>query len=376
MEDRILFVLSELVGINSISPTLASGPGEREIAEFVGHFLQEFKLDVEIQTVAPDRANVVAVVPGMDRKHSLLLNGHLDTVGIDDMAEPFRLRQEGDRLYGRGAYDMKGSLAVMLLLAEYFTQHRPPIDVLLTFVADEEDKSIGMEYIVEKWFSDISSLPIGGLFLEPTEENIGVCHKGFNWCEIEVIGKAAHGSRPYKGVDAILPLRAALDEIAGIQSELLNREADPLLGHATLHTSTIEGGTEWSTIPSRSCLRWERRTLPGEAKEGLRLELNRVIRAVENHAGNHNVNGREVFVRPPYRVSDDAEVVNQLYRVSPHSKKVGLSFWSDSALSGLAGIPSPLFGPVGHGAHAVDEWVSLKSLVRVYEVIKNLIMTF
>ncbi len=376
MEDRILFVLREIVGINSISPTLANGPGECEIAEYVGHFLQKFKLDVEIQTVTPNRTNAVAVIPGTDRNRSLLLNGHLDTVGVEGMAEPFRLRQEGDRLYGRGAYDMKGSLAVMLLLAEYFTQHRPPIDVLLTFVADEEDKSIGMEYLVEKWFPEISSLPVGGLFLEPTEESIGVCHKGFSWYEIEVIGKAAHGSRPSEGIDAILPLRVALDEIDRIQSELLNREADPLLGHATLHSSIIEGGEGWSTIPSQSRLKWERRTLPEEAKEDLSLELNRVIQAVENHPGNHKVKGREIFVRIPYRVSDDAEVVNQLHRVSPHSKKIGLSFWSDSALSGLAGIPSALFGPMGHGAHAVDEWVSLKSLVRVYEVIKNLIMTF
>jgi len=376
MEDRILFVLSELVGINSISPTLANGPGESEIAEYVGQFLQKINLDVDIQTVVLDRANVVAIVPGIDRKRSLLLNGHLDTVGIDDMAEPFRLRQEGDRLYGRGAYDMKGSLAVMLLLAEYFTRHQPPVDILLTFVADEEDKSIGMEYLVEKWFPEISSLPVGGLFLEPTEENIGVCHKGFNWYEIEVIGKAAHGSLPSEGIDAILPLRVALDEIDRIQSELLNREADPLLGHATLHSSIVEGGEGWSTIPSQSRLKWERRTLPGEAKESLRLELNRVIRAVQNHPGNHNVTGREVFVRPPYRVSDDAEVVNQLYRVSPHSKKVGLFFWSDSAVSGLAGLPSALFGPVGHGAHAVDEWVSLKSLVRVYKTLKKMIITF
>jgi acetylornithine deacetylase len=233
-----------------------------------------------------------------------------------------------------------------------------------------------MEYFIEKWIGEMAFLPVGSLFLEPTEENIGLCHKGFIWHEIEVFGKAAHGSRPHKGVDGILPLRAALDEIAGIQLELLEREADPLLGHATLHASMIQGGEGWSTIPSRSSLRWERRTLPGESKESLMRELDRVIRAVQNYPGNHKVSGREVFFRPPYRVPEDAEILNRLQQVSPQSKQIGLSFWSDSALTGLRGIPSVIFGPTGHGAHAKDEWVSLKSLVRVYETLKKMIMSF
>ena len=376
MEKRFISLLSRLVEINTINSTLSNGPGEGELAEFILKYLSKLKIGTEIQTIAPGRANVVAVIPGSHRQSSLLLNSHLDTVGVEGMAHPFTLRQEDDKLYGRGAYDMKGSVAVMLLLAEYFNNRPPPLDILLTFVADEEDLSAGMDYLVNNWLSDFSPQPGGAIFLEPTEEEIGVCHKGFNWYELEVTGKAAHGSRPEQGIDAILPLRSVLDELSRIQAELLKREPDPLLGYASLHSSSIEGGTELSVIPSRSRFMWERRTLPGESQQDLNRELERMVQAAKNHSGNHEINARELFVRLPHRVPDDAEILKRLQKAAPQSGKVGLSFWADSALGAQAGVPSVLFGPIGHGAHAVDEWVSLKSLVRVYEVLKRLIEAY
>ena len=376
MEKQFISLLSRLVGINSINSTLSNGPGEGELAEFVLNHLQKLNVATEIQTIAPGRANVVATLAGSSRNSSLLLNSHLDTVGVAGMDQPFILRQQDDKLYGRGAYDMKGSVAIMLLLADYFVKHPPPLDIVLTFVADEEDLSAGMEYLVDHWLGEIAPRPFGAIFLEPTEEQIGVSHKGFNWYTLEVMGKAAHGSRPEQGIDAILPLRAVLNELSKIQAELLEREPDPLLGHGSLHTSTIEGGTELSVIPSQSCLRWERRTLPGESQQQLELEFKRMVRAAENHPGRHEVKARELFVRAPHKVPDDADILKRLQKASPQSSTVGLSFWADSALGAQAGIPSVLFGPIGHGAHAIDEWVSLNSLVRVYEVLKTLIETY
>jgi acetylornithine deacetylase len=373
MKNRITRLLGELVGINSVNATLSGGPGEKEISGFVARYLAELGLNPEVQPADSHTTNVVAIVPGINSDDSLLLNGHLDTVGVEGMDSPFNLRQTGDELHGRGTYDMKGSIAVMLLLAEYFTRHPPPISILFTFVADEEDRSAGMEYLVKRWLPKFTRLPFGGIFLEPTELDIGVSHKGVSWYEIEVFGKSAHGSRPSEGVDAILPLRSALAELNDIQSELLDSRPDPLLGNATLHASIIDGGTALSVIPRRSRLQWERRTLPGESRARVDLELERVVQSVKKFPGDHRVKGREIFVRPPYEVSKTAKILTCLQGASPHSKLVGLSFWSDSALCGQAGIPSVLFGPKGHGAHAVDEWVSLKSLIRVYEILKKLI---
>jgi acetylornithine deacetylase len=376
MEQHLVTLLTELVAINSINRTLSAGPGEREIAEFIARRLNDLQLDAAIHDVGPDQRNVVAIIAGKDRRRSLLLNAHLDTVGVDGMDQPFSLKRQEDRLYGRGTYDMKGSIAIMLLLADYFTRQVPPLDILLTFVSDEEDRSTGMEYLVEHWLPRVSPPPVGGIFLEPTEEDIGVCHRGFTWYELTVTGQAAHGSRPEEGIDAILPLRAALNSMSAIQAELQRRDPDPLLGCPSIHSSIIRGGSELSMIPSRSCLQWERRTLPGESPPDLGRELERILQAVNQHPGGHTAAGSAFFVRPPYRVPDDAEILRRIQKATPQSRRVGQPFWADSALAGAMGIPSILFGPCGHGAHAIDEWVSLGSLIRVYEVIKNLIQSF
>ncbi len=371
MQDRIVTLLKELVAINSINSTLSGGPGEKEIADFIHNHLRRLGFEVQVQAVSGARANVVALVRGKSPSPAVLLNGHIDTVGVEGMPLSFSLRQEGDRLYGRGAYDMKGSVAVMLALAERWVRRPPEANVWLTFSCDEEDRSLGTEFLVKEWLPALPARPGAAIFLEPTEENIGVAHKGFAWFEIEVVGKAAHGSRPEQGVDAILPLRAALAELDRIANELRSRPADVLLGHASLHGGKIEGGTELSMVPAYARLQWERRTLPEEGPDTVDGESERVAHAVANLAGGHEVKARKIFMRPPYRTPPGADVVGRIQAASPGSQRVGLSFWADSALMGLAGIPSVLFGPIGHGAHAVDEWVSLKSLARVGAVLSK-----
>ena len=373
MESKLVELLTELVGINSISSSLSDGPGEAVIADHVYRHLKGLGIEAEIYSVARGRDNVVGIIAGSRKGKAILLNAHLDTVGTDGMDTPFVLKRQGDRLYGLGAYDMKGSIAVMLLLAEHFVRQPPSVDVLLTFVADEEDKSIGMEHLADQWLPQLNPKPVAGIFLEPTEEQIGIAHKGFTWFEIEVTGKAAHGSRPEEGIDAILPLRAALAELALINSELVTRPADPLLGRASVHGGVIEGGSALSVIPACANLRWERRTLPGEKNETVREELERVLEAVDALPGDHKISGQELFIRPPYNIDESCELIERLKKVTPGSNCVGMSFWADSALCGQAGVPAVLYGPIGHGAHAIDEWVSLASLGRVYDAVKRLI---
>ena len=373
MQEQIVAILRELVAINSINATLSGGPGEMEIAAFIKNRLSRFGLEAHVQNVSNERANVVALVQGASPGPPVLLNGHIDTVGVEGMPSPFTLRQEGDRLYGRGTYDMKGSVAVMLALAGFWARHPPGRDVWLTFSCDEEDRSLGTEFLVDQWLPTLPALPGGAIFLEPTEENIGVAHKGFAWFELEVLGKAAHGSRTEQGIDAILPLRAALGELERIRSELHSRPPDALLGHASLHSGTIAGGTELSVVPARARLQWERRTLPDEKPEMVDAELSRVVQAVAQLPGAHQVKSRKIFMRPPYRTPNGADILRRIQEASSGSSLVGLSFWADSALTGLAQIPSVLYGPIGHGAHAIDEWVSGSSLLNVYEVLKKVL---
>ncbi len=145
------------------------------------------------------------------------------------------------------------------------------------------------------------------------------------------------------------------------------------MGCASLHGSRIEGGTELSVIPAHARLQWERRTLPDETEADVDGELDRVAGAVSGLPGGHTATGRRIFTRPPYRCPADSDLLRRLRRALPAAPLAGLSFWADSALIGHAGVPCVLFGPVGHGAHALDEWVSLNSLLRVYEVLRDLL---
>lgn len=373
MEERLAELVQALVRINSVNATLANGPGEEAIARFVAAQLEGAGLAPEVQAVGNRQYNVVACVRGRGEAPPLVLNAHLDTVGVEGNPALLTPRREGDRVYGRGSYDMKGSVAVMVLLGEVLARQPLPGDVWLTFSADEEDRSRGTEHLVRHWLPTLDPPPVGVIVLEPTEEQIGVAHKGFVWLEVEVHGRAAHGSRPDEGVDAILPLGRALRELGRLAGELESRPPHPLLGHGSLHASLVEGGSAWSVYPAWARLRWERRTLPGEDEAAVARELDRVVQAMQ--PGPWWVEGRLVFARSPHEVAPEAAVVRALRQARPEAKLVGMAFWTDAALFGAAGLPAVLFGPCGHGAHADEEWVSVRSLARTLETLLAVVRT-
>ncbi|RMF93159.1 MAG: M20/M25/M40 family metallo-hydrolase, partial [Nitrospinota bacterium] len=301
LETDLLPLLSSLVAINSINPTLSGGPGEEEIATFCTRWLRERGITAEAVECAAGRFNVYAIIPGQGHGQPILLNSHLDTVGVEGMESPFTLRREGERVLGRGAYDMKASVALEMLLAAHFIRHPPPGDLYLTLVADEEERSIGMEALIRDWLPRVTP-PGGAIVLEPTEEEIGLGHKGFGWLEVTLRGRAAHGSRPEEGIDAICLLGPLLVALSRLQQRLEVETPHPLLGHGSVHASTVEGGSAWSIYPARATLRYERRTLPGMTETDLLAELEDLLAEAGLAAG--MIESRNlVFLRPPHLVS-------------------------------------------------------------------------
>ena len=167
--------------------------GEGAIASFVADWLARAGLDVTREEPVPGAAHVVAVARGTGGGRSLMLNGHMDTVGVAGMNYPHTPEIVGDRLYGRGAYDMKGGLAAIMLAGAAAAQHRPRGDVIVTAVCDEEKGSIGTESVLKRWRADAA------VITEPTGLAICIAHRGFVWLDIEVTGVAAHGSMPILG---------------------------------------------------------------------------------------------------------------------------------------------------------------------------------
>jgi acetylornithine deacetylase len=344
-----------------VNPDLvAGGAGEGEIARFIADWLGRAGLEVEHWEVAPGRPNVVATARGRGGGRTLLLNAHTDTVALGGRDGGLEPRVEGDRLYGRGAYDMKASLAAIMLAGAEAARRGLVGDLLVTAVCDEELGSIGAEAVVERYRADAA------IVTEPTELGVAVAHRGFAAFELEASGVAAHGSRPDLGVDAIRKMAPVLTRLDELDERLRGGTAHPLVGTASVHASLIEGGQELSTYPARCVLTGERRTIPGETREQVERELREVAGDAELRMG---------IARDPFEVGQDEEIV-RLVRDASGSDVTGALFWADSGLFAAAGVPTVLFGPSGEGAHAEIEWVDLASVERVRDVVLEVAVAF
>ena len=355
-------LLGRLVEIDSVNPSLVPGAaGEAEIARFVAEWLERAGLVVRLQETASERPNVIGRVRGRGGGRSLMLNAHTDTVGLGGPDGALRARVEGNRLHGRGSYDMKGSLAATMLAAAELAVDPPAGDVIVTAVADEEYASIGTLAVVRDYRADAAILT------EPTGLAVTVAHGGFVWLDIEVAGVAAHGSRPDLGVDAIAKMGHALVELEALDRRLRVSAGHPLLGTGSIHASLIEGGTELSTYPDRCLVRIERRTVPGEGPDLVARQIEELIDGIAAHDDAFRATATCGLVRDPFEVSLEEPIADLVRRaasgiVGSERPVTGATWWMDSALLSTAGIPTVIFGPDGEGAHAASEWVDLDSV--------------
>jgi acetylornithine deacetylase len=349
-------LVASLVAIESVNPDLVpGGAGEARIADFVAERLRDAGLEVELDEAAPGRPSVIAVAPGTGGGRSLMLNAHLDTVGVEGMERPFEPVVRDGRLHGRGAFDMKAGLAACMLAAERLRSEGLAGDVVVTAVADEEYASIGIQSVLKRRRTDVA------IVTEPTALRVCVAHKGFVWAEIETTGRAAHGSRPAEGDDAITRMAPALTRLAELQSALDSFPGHELVGPGSVHASLIDGGQELSSYPARCLLSLERRTVPGETAEDVRSECDALVEGIEG------TQARLGLVREPFSVDPGEEVVQAVARAAEAvtgrpAELYGETYWMDAAFIQAAGIPTVVFGPAGQGAHAVDEWVDLASV--------------
>ena len=369
-------LLQELVAINSINPDLVpEGPGEREIALFVAHWLEEAGIEVCWDEPVPGRPNVIGILRGSGGGRSLQLNAHMDTVGVAGMTHPFDPRIEGKRLYGRGAFDMKGGLAASMVALAQARQFSLRGDVLLTAVEEEEYASLGTQSIVSQWHTDAA------IVTEPSELNLCIAHKGFQWLEITTQGQAAHGSRPDLGRDAILKMGPILLGLENLDRTLRASPSHPLLGSGSLHASLIEGGQELSSYPAHCTLQLERRTLPGETAPLLEAEIQNILAHIQHNDPTFLASAKTTCVRDPFANASDAAIVQALSdQVTTHlgsaPEMIGAPWWTDAALFAAAGISTVIFGPGGSGAHATVEWADLTRVQHCSEILLTTIQKF
>ncbi len=373
-----LQTLTDLVQINSVNPELSpDGAGETAVAAYVAQALQDMGLQVTTYDLGPNRVNVVGVLKGTGNGRSLLLNAHMDTVGVGGMVDPFGAAVRDGRLYGRGSQDMKGSLAAMMAAVKALVDGGVQLagDVLLTAVADEEYASIGTDDLVRHVTADAA------IVTEPTDMSLCRAHRGFIWYEVEVTGRAAHGSRYNEGIDAIGHMGRFLVELEKLGQELLQRSPHPLAGPPSIHASLVQGGSELSVYPARCTLKLERRTIPGETVAQATAELQAIIDRLAAADPAFRATVRPFFDRDPFEVTAAAPVVQALEKATTAvlgqaPAHTGATFWTDAALLAAAGIDTVLIGPVGAGLHSDEEWVEVQSVLELAQILAETAVNF
>ncbi len=365
-------LVRDLIRVDSRNPSLVpDAPGELAIARRLGDILAAWGMDVQLSDAAPGRPNVVATVRGSGGGRSLMLNGHLDVVGVEGMTHaPFDADERDGSIYGRGASDMKGGVAAMCAAA---AQVRGTLkgDLVIAAVVDEEWQSIGTSALLATGIRADAAI-----VTEPTGLRMMPAHKGFAWIQVTVRGRAAHGSRWDIGVDAIRHAGLLLAELDRIDTDELWRRSHELLGRPSMHAAFISGGIGLSTYPDRCVIQVERRTIPGESTAEVLAEMEAACARVKRQRPEFQAEVELLFSQPPSDVGLDTPIVRALaatlgeYGLS--ASPIGMSAWTDAALLNEAGIPAICFGPGDMGlAHAAEEYIQVTDIQRATEVLAS-----
>lgn len=357
-ERQVVALTAGLARIDSVNPGLVPGAvGEGAVGDAVAAWATAQGLEVHRQGVAPGRHNIVCVRRGSGGGRTLLLNAHLDTVGMrhPDTAE---VRLGDGRLEGRGVLDTKGGLAAALVAAASFDSGELAGDVVVAAVVDEEHASIGTAALVEHWGAD------GAVVLEPTEAVVIARHRGFAVLEVELTGRPAHTSRPERGLNAVLAAMEVTRALVELDAQWA-AAGDPL-ERPSVVVSGVRSEGETFTVPALCRLIVEVRTNAADPGG----QVGEVMRALAGAAGAADLRSKVTLVRPPVALASDhpfvVAVCNAVGAAHHREAVVGAApYWTDAALHMAAGTPTVVFGPEGEGLHEDLEWVSTDSLRRV-----------
>ena len=366
-----LALTCSLVSTPSVNPQLEEGgSGEREAAFLVSEWLELWGLDTRITEISPNRFNVIGKLEG--EGPTLLLNGHLDTVGIGGMTvPPFDAKVEGGRIWGRGSCDMKAGLAAILAATKRLSAEGPRPNLIVAMTADEEHASLGMYAL-----ADSSPSADFAIVTEPTRLAVMPAHKGFLWVRAIFKGRAAHGSRPDLGIDAIRHAALYVSALDDYGEQLTSRPAHPLLKHGSVHAGTIQGGSAASVYPDACEIVLERRTMPGERPEKVLQEFQRILDELSEREADLSASLEQMLERPGTEVPEDSRLVQGLLKagqkhgIPPVGE--GMTAWVDAALLNGIGIPAVCYGPGNIAqAHSADEWVELAQIEKCADVLES-----
>ncbi len=334
---------------------------------------------------------MVAHLAGSGRGPTLLLNGHMDVQppAADWTRDPFAGERDGTRVYGQGVMDMKAGLAAIVFAVDAVRRSGTRLggDLLLTAVADEvSGGQRGTGFLVREGLVRADAAVV----CEPTGDAVRIAHRGALWLEIEVRGRAAHGGRPWLGVNAISKLARI---VRALEDELLPRLATrthPLVPAPTINLGTIRGGTKFNLVADRATLELDRRLVPGESLDAARAEVEAVCAAVQAADREpFECRVREVMRVAPAEIAPDAPIVEACRRAhraitGREAALAATAGFEDAHYLIEAGIPTAMFGPYRRTAPdeprfysasgMPDEWVDLRDVATAAAIYARLIL--
>ena len=369
-------LLKDLIALPSVNPAFlpAGHPfaGEGAVADFLADKAAKAGLDVELQRARGGRANVLISFspPGRVRQR-ILLAPHMDTVGGEDLPRLVAPRVEGNRMYGRGACDTKGSVACMfaaLIALANSRIHATGTEVTLAALVDEESEQAGSRTLAKSGYR--ADLAIVG---EPTRLKLVTAHKGVLWLELRTRGKAAHGARPELGVNAVHEMARAVDLVETLYASRLRKRNHRLLGRATVNIGAMHGGNQPNIVPASCTALLDRRMLPGESDGEVIREIQSLLRS----------RGLKVAICPlhpaecPALETDTRNAcVRRFMKVLGQRSPAGVDYFSDAGVLASAGIPSVLFGPGDIAqAHTPNEWIDLRQVEQASDLLARFLQS-
>jgi len=380
----VIDTLADLIRIESVNPEW-SGPGEAAVADYVCDFFSGEKgVGLSEREVLPGRRNVVAVLRGRDSTRRIVLEVHMDTVSVSGMTiPPFEPTVENGRMFGRGSCDVKAGLATMMHALRDVARsgRKPPCDVWLAAVVDEEHAFRGVLDLVDQLDDGSGTTTLAAVVAEPTQCRIVRANKGVLRFDIETRGVTAHSSCPELGRNAIVAMAKVIDALESDAASLKTCK-HPLVGSPTINVGVIQGGTQVNFVPDRCRITIDRRMIPGETAVGVTAHYQSLIDTLcRRHPG------ITAQLLAPH-LSDEAmetpataEVVTVAESIATDlglaAESIGVPFGCDVTKLSRAGIPGIIFGPGSiEQAHADIEFVDLDQVEMAFEFYRRFVMQF
>ena len=371
---QVVKLLRDLIALPSVNnaflPPGDPHAGEELVADYLKNRARKACLEIETQATNSGRDNlIVRLKPLGQATHRIILAPHMDTVG-GDLDKIFRPTKKGERLHGRGACDTKGSVAVMFRAMEHLAKRHRPTNTEIVFIGfvDEECNQTG-----SRAFSKLKLKANLALVGEPTRCRVVTAHKGDLWLRLSTRGKAAHGARPELGRNAVHTMAKCIDTIETEYAQNLGKRRHPVLGHPTINTGIVRGGSQPNIVPDVCEADLDRRTLPGESFTTISREIGEVLKKRGLKARLTNVKG---YTCPAMETDPTLPMVQQLMRTVRQTKPLGVDYYCDAANIAATGVPAIVWGPGDIAqAHTADEWISIRQLERGMDVLTRFLLS-